>query len=53
MFQKIDNESISSAAQFRYQLYKYNVGDKITLTIERNEKEKKLNVTLSSANGDN
>ena len=50
---KIDNESISSAAQFRYQLYKYNVGDKITLTIERNEKEKKLNVTLSSANGDN
>lgn len=50
---KIDNESISSAAQFRYQLYKYNVGDKITLTIERNEKEKKLNVTLSSANGVN
>ncbi len=50
---KIDNESISSAAQFRYQLYKYNVGDKITLTIERNEKEKKLNVTLSSANGGN
>lgn len=50
---KIDNESISSTAQFRYQLYKYNVGDKITLTIERNEKEKKLNVTLSSANGGN
>jgi len=50
---KIDNESISSTAQFRYQLYKYNVGDKITLTIERNEKEKKLNVTLSSANGVN
>lgn len=50
---KIDNENISSTAQFRYQLYKYNVGDKITLTIERNEKEKKLNVTLSSANGVN
>ena len=50
---KIDNESISSTAQFRYQLYKYNVGDKITLTIERNEKEKKLNVTLSCANGVN
>lgn len=50
---KIDNESISSTAQFRYQLYKYNVGDKITLTIERNEKEKKLNVTLSSANRGN
>lgn len=50
---KIDNESISSTAQFRYQLYKYNVGDKITLTIERNKKEKKLNVTLSSANGVN
>lgn len=50
---KIDNESISSTAQFRYKLYKYNVGDKITLTIERNGKEKEINVTLSSANGVN
>lgn len=50
---KIDNESISSTAQFRYKLYKYNVGDKITLTIERNGKEKEINATLSSANGVN
>ena len=48
---KVNNESVSSTAQFRYQLYKYNVGDKITLTIERNGKEKKISVTLGSANG--
>ena len=48
---KVNNESVSSTAQFRYQLYKYNAGDKITLTIERNGKEKKISVTLGSANG--
>lgn len=50
---KINSENISSTAQFRYQLYKHNVGDKITLTIERNGKEKEINVTLSSASGVN
>lgn len=50
---KVDDENITSTAQFRYQLYKHNVGDKITLTIERNGRKIKLDVTLSSANGIN
>lgn len=50
---KVDDKSVRSTAQFRYQLYKYNVGDKITLTIEREGKEIKVNVTLSRANGIN
>lgn len=50
---KFDDKNVTTTAQFRYQLYKHNIGDKITLTIERNGREIKLDVTLSSANGIN
>ena len=47
---KINNVGIGSSAYFRYELYKYNIGDKITITIERNNKEKVFEITLSGKN---
>ncbi len=43
---KIDDVNITSAAQFKYQLYKYEIGDTITLTYFRNNKEKEVRVKL-------
>lgn len=45
---KIENTAIENTSYFRYQLYKYNVGDKIKITVERDSSEKTLTVTLSS-----
>ena len=45
---KIENTAIENTSYFRYQLYKYNVGDKIKITVERDGSEKTLTVTLSS-----
>lgn len=45
---KIDNKKISSLAEFRYELYKHSVGDTITISYIRNNKEKKVKITLES-----
>ena len=50
---KVDNESVTTSAQFRYKLYKHSVGDKVTITVERNGKEKDITVTLGTSNGIN
>ena len=50
---KVDNESVTTTAQFRYKLYKHDVGDKVTITIERDGKEKEITVTLGTSNGIN
>ena len=50
---KVNNSEISSASYFKYELYKYKIGDKIKITIERNGKEKVVDVTLGSSNGMN
>jgi len=44
---KIDGEEVINAAYLKYVLYKYNVGDKITVTYNRDGKEKTTTVTLS------
>lgn len=44
---KINNEEVSNMAYLRYELYKYSVGDKITLTYIRDGKEKTANITLT------
>ena len=44
---KINDEKISDYAYLRYELYKYNVGDTITLTYLRDGKEKTTKVTLT------
>ena len=50
---KVNNKEITSASYFKYELYKYNVGDKVKITIERNGKEKTIEVTLGTSNGMN
>lgn len=46
---KINDTEISNTSYFRYQLYKYNIGDKIKITILRNGSEKTLTVTLTGS----
>ena len=46
---KVNDVEVTSTSYFRYQLYKYNIGDKIKITIERNGSEKTLTVTLTGS----
>lgn len=43
---RINDVNISSSTNFKYQLYKYEIGEKIKITIIRNNKEKTIEVTL-------
>ena len=43
---KIDNVKVTSTANFRFNLYKHKIGDKITITIERDGKEMDFSITL-------
>ena len=43
---KINRQKVDNMAYFRYELFKYEVGDKITLTIERNGQLKDINIVL-------
>ncbi len=45
---KIDDTEITSVANFKYNLYKYKLGEKIKLTVERNGKTITITVTLQS-----
>jgi len=45
---KINGVEIKSASYFKYELYKYNPGDKIKVTYERNKKEETVTVTLGT-----
>lgn len=47
---KIGDKKVTSVSMFRYQLYKYDIGDKVNITIEREGKEKEIYVTLGSSN---
>ena len=42
-------EEISSVAELRYELYKHNPGDKVTVTYNRNGKELTSEVTLEES----
>lgn len=46
---KIDDTNITSIAELRYYLYKYNVGDTVKITFLRNDKEKTAKVTLTAS----
>ena len=46
---KIGDEEITGIAEFRYELYKYQVGDKIKVTYNRGGKEKTVTVTLGKS----
>ena len=47
---KVNGNAVSDISHFKYELYKYNVGDKIKITIERNGKELTVELKLQSAN---
>ena len=49
---KVNDSSVGSVAEFRYELYKYEVGDKIKLTFYRDGKIQTLNVTLGKVNSE-
>ncbi len=42
----INDVKITSSTNFRYNLYKYKAGDKITIKIERDNKEMDISITL-------
>lgn len=44
---KINDDVITDTATFRYSLYKYSVGDTISITYNRSGKEKKVNIKLT------
>lgn len=46
---KIDDASVKSLAEFRYELYKHDVGDKVNISFYRNNKLKTLTVTLGKS----
>lgn len=45
---KLDGEKVSSIAYLRYELFKHNVGDKVTITYLRNGKERTTTITLTA-----
>lgn len=44
---EIDNVKVTSSALLKYELYRYNIGDEITLKINRNGFEKTLKIKLT------
>lgn len=46
----VNGTKIASSTYFKHELYKYEIGDEITITVERNGKEKELKITLGSSN---
>ena len=49
---KVNGVKVASTAYFRYELYKYEAGDKITITVERNGKIKDVVIVLQSKDND-
>ena len=47
---KINDVTIKNTSYFKYELYKYNIGDKITLTLTRDNKEHKMIIKLEGSN---
>ena len=50
---KVGDVEVSNSSYFRYQLYKYDIGDKVKITVSRNGNEKTLTVTLTGSGSKN
>ncbi len=46
---KVQGKEISSVTYFKHELYKYEIGETITITVERDGKEKDLRVKLGTS----
>ena len=45
---KVNGTDVEDVSHFKYELYKYKIGDTVTLTVERDGATKELKVTLAS-----
>ena len=43
---EFDNVKVKSSAELKYELYRHNVGDTVTIKVNRNGFEKELKITL-------
>ncbi len=48
---KMGNKKISDSTHFKYMLYQYNIGDTVSLSIIRNDKEEEIKITLTNSLG--
>ena len=46
---KVEDKTVKTMAELKYQLYQHNIGDKISITLLRNGKEKVVEVTLTKS----
>ena len=46
---KINGEKVTTTSQFKYELYKYSIGDTIEVTYVRNGKEKTTKIKLDKS----
>ncbi len=46
---KIGEDKVSTVAEFRYKLYKYEIGDNVEFTIYRDSKKEKVSITLGKS----
>ena len=47
---KVDNKDIKNISEFRYYLYKHNVGDEVNITVYRNGKTESIKVKIEASN---
>ena len=47
---KVEDVEVPNVTYFKHELYKYEVGEKITITVERDGKEREIDVKLGSQN---
>lgn len=47
---EVNGKEVSNSSYFKHELYKYDVGEQITIKVERNGKEKEIKITLGSNN---
>lgn len=45
----VEGKEVSSTTYFKHELYKYEIGDTVTITVERDGKEKNIKVTLGTS----
>ena len=46
----VNGKEVEDKDYFQYELYKYDIGDEITITVQRDNNTRELKVTLGSSN---
>ena len=45
---KVNDETVENSSHFKYELYSYDIGDEVEITVIRNGKEQTLKIKLAS-----